>query len=237
MRWREWTWRPQLGLTLVTLGLVLLFVRLGFWQLSRAEQKAALRETMTASSYLPLAIEEMLSPDPDKRLYKVIVQGTYEPDHSIFLIRPQAGKFGYQIVTPMQIQNTDIRVLVNRGWVAGGASLKELPRVTTPNGELTVHGWLDYPVKPSYGAKLPDSPQERLWTYIDLDYYKSGQNHPLQPFVILQDPEDAGGYLRLWPQLELHPERNTGYALQWFAFALIGIIAYICLSLHRDPVG
>lgn len=236
-RWRGWLWQPQWGLTLVTLGLVLLFVRLGFWQLSRAEEKAALIETITASNYLPLPVGDLVETDPENRLHKVIVEGSYETENSIFLIRPQTGKFGYQVITPLRIKDSDVRVLINRGWVEGGASRTEVPAVTAPSGEFTVHGWLDYPVKPTYGASLPDSPRARLWSYIDLDYYKSGLTHPLQPFIVLQDPGDAGGFLRQWPQLDLHPERNTGYALQWFAFALIGTIAYLWLSLRRVPVA
>ena len=47
---RAWKFRPGLWPTVATLILLALFVRLGFWQLDRADQKATGRPSFTSSS-------------------------------------------------------------------------------------------------------------------------------------------------------------------------------------------
>jgi len=51
---------------------------------------------------------------------------------------------------------------------------------------------------------------------------------------VLQDPDDPNGFARYWPR-ELPKEgMHIGYALQWFAFALIGFVLFVRLSWVRD---
>jgi cytochrome oxidase assembly protein ShyY1 len=35
--------------------------------------------------------------------------------------------------------------------------------------------------------------------------------------------------------MQYGPERHLGYAIQWFAFALITLVVFIALSLRRVP--
>jgi surfeit locus 1 family protein len=53
---------------------------------------------------------------------------------------------------------------------------------------------------------------------------------------VLLDPAAPNGYERVWrPAMQFGPERHLGYAIQWFALALVALIIFIALSLRRLP--
>jgi surfeit locus 1 family protein len=52
--------------------------------------------------------------------------------------------------------------------------------------------------------------------------------------IILLDPGAADGFERQWrPALGFGPERHLGYAIQWFAFALVTVALFISLNLRQ----
>ena len=55
----------------------------------------------------------------------------------------------------------------------------------------------------------------------------------MQPVVILQDPADPNGFLRSWPKEMPKEGMHIGYAIQWFAFAVISLMLWLRLSLVR----
>jgi surfeit locus 1 family protein len=74
----------------------------------------------------------------------------------------------------------------------------------------------------------------KRWPYMTVELFAATVDYALEPFVILQDPQDAGGFVRQWP-VEMPKEgMHLGYAIQWFAFALISLGFYLRLSLVRD---
>jgi surfeit locus 1 family protein len=57
---------------------------------------------------------------------------------------------------------------------------------------------------------------------------------PVESRIVLLDPVMPDGYERAWrPSLGFGPERNLGYAVQWFAFALVVLVIYVALNLER----
>ena len=57
--------------------------------------------------------------------------------------------------------------------------------------------------------------------YPTLDELAEALGRPVQPFVLLMDPQDDYGYLRDWAPEEVGPGRHFGYALQWFAMGVV----------------
>jgi cytochrome oxidase assembly protein ShyY1 len=52
--------------------------------------------------------------------------------------------------------------------------------------------------------------------------------------IVLLDAGAPDGYERKWrPSLGFAPERHLGYALQWFAFALVAAVIFVALNVRR----
>ena len=67
-----------------------------------------------------------------------------------------------------------------------------------------------------------------------VELFAAGVGYPVQPFVLLQSRDDAHGFIRDWPREMPKEGMHLGYAIQWFAFALISLGIYLKLSLVRS---
>jgi surfeit locus 1 family protein len=69
----------------------------------------------------------------------------------------------------------------------------------------------------------PGSEPRKAWNILNADYIAGQVADPLLPVYIQQAPEAAWTRLpyRSLPQIELSEGPHLGYAIQWFAFALI----------------
>ena len=205
------------------------FINLGFWQLRRYDEKVALRDAVAASQALfPIPIEEA----PAGSYRQVLAAGTYDGSLQTKVLRSQDGVSGYHVITPFVL--TDGRaVLVDRGWISLDAA-QPIPfaEVTTISGTL-------WPAE--RGSSIPETltPAVRRidpeiqaafadYEFIDEYLLLSGYEHMTQ-----DDPINPGR-----PEISLGP--HTGYALQWFLFAAVVLVAYPILlrrSRVSPPVG
>jgi surfeit locus 1 family protein len=227
----EWRFRPRWVLFLVLLLPAVVCASLGVWQLDRAAQKRALAAELSARAALPPLEIGDARVDADAIRYRaVIARGQLEASGQIFIEgRRHAGKTGYYVVTPLRIAGSERRLLVNRGWVA-------TMDAAVPDGEVTVTGMADVPSPPALalhaGADAGKAWGAR-WPYLTLPLYAATVTHALQTIVVLQDPADLHGFVREWPR-ELPKEgMHLGYALQWFAFAVIALAVFVRLSFTR----
>jgi surfeit locus 1 family protein len=58
---------------------------------------------------------------------------------------------------------------------------------------------------------------------------------PLEPRILLLDPQAPFGYLREWRPPGLQPLRHYSYAIQWWAFAVLTLVVWALTS--RRPAG
>jgi cytochrome oxidase assembly protein ShyY1 len=59
----------------------------------------------------------------------------------------------------------------------------------------------------------------------------------LQPFVIEQTSDARDGLARVWQPPDAGADRNRGYALQWYLFAVLAAILYVALNFRRADTG
>lgn len=228
---------PALAAVIILLPVL---VSLGFWQLDRAKQKKALQDEYDRRESAGLiTVTGRVHDVEELRFYRVQVKGQYEHNRQILLDnRIHKGRAGYHVLTPLRIADSDTRILVNRGWVALGASREVLPDVKPPTGRVTVTGLASVPLKGGvhYGpAFAQDGKWHTRWQYIDLDQYARTVPYPVQPVMVLLDPgEQAGGLVREWKRLDAGIAVHHGYAFQWFSLAvtLAGIYLFF---LFRKP--
>ena len=225
--------------TLATLALLPVMIGLGTWQLDRAGQKSRLQAEYDRRQQDPATRLLSVLGDPEAlRFRRVVARGRYEPEHQIFIDnRVHQGQAGYHVLTPLRLEDGAVRVLVNRGWVPLGQDRGTLPRIETPQGLVEVRGLAAVPQVNGFhlgGAKPPGEGWQPVWQYIDLDLYRSNVTFPVQPVVLLLDPDSSdSGFVRQWARLDAGIATHQGYAFQWFMLATALAAIYILLNTRK----
>jgi len=205
---------PTLRFTLLALLLAAGFVRLGWWQWQRGEQRqvAAARFARGADQLLTLgALDAAAVP-----LYqRVSVEGELDGAHQFLLDnRSFEGRPGYEVLTPLT-RGRALTLLIDRGWVPFQGSRAQLPDVTLAlTGPVRLTGRI---------ALLPTMTQ-----------LAAALGAPLSARVLLLDPLSPFGYARGWQVPGLPPLRHFAYAVQWWSFALLTLILWVIAS-RRPP--
>ena len=243
MRISSWQFSAGFWPTLATLVLLSLFVRLGFWQLDRADQKEQ-RHAQFVHRQLEPAVDlngaNALLVDKAELLWRnSSVRGRYANDHIVLDNQVVNELTGYFVFTPFKISGTEKWALVNRGWIPVGDDRAELPVITAPAEETQISGIISD--VPATGLVLGNTPIETMSASvyrvqrIDLDQLAGLVRHDLLPFTILLAPAAENGYLREWRVPGSGREKNLGYAFQWFAFAATLALVYVVVNLKRLP--
>jgi surfeit locus 1 family protein len=223
--------------------------RLGFWQLDRAAQKAALQASVDARGRLPALAPADLATTPDQaqaqHFRPVVLQGRWLGQHTVFLDnRQMGGRPGFLVVTPMRLVDGSA-VLVQRGWLPRNFIDREaLPQVATPDGELLLPGR----VAPPPGKLFEFAPAEggRIRQNLDLEVLEREIQQRLRPMSVqqlepsrsLQPPAGAAagpavddGLLRQWPAPAADLGKHHGYAFQWFALCALITGLYVWFQI------
>jgi surfeit locus 1 family protein len=230
---------PTLRFTLVALGLVALFVRLGVWQWQRGEQRqaAATRFTRGADAVLELGTGAV----GDAPLYqRVGVEGELDAAHQFLLDnRIFAGRAGYEVLTPL-VRAATPALLVDRGWVPFTGSRARLPDVTlTARGPVRLTGRVALLPSPGLASGRAAPASTGAWpkvtSYPDMAQLAAALGRPLASRILLLDPAAPFGYVRAWQPPGLPPLRHFSYAIQWWSFALAILILWAVLSRRPQP--
>jgi len=224
--------------TAVTLILFGILIALGFWQLDRAEQKRALLDQFGGGQKeTVLQLEADLKSAAGLNYQNAVVTGHYDSGHQFLLDnRTHAGRAGYQVLTPFLIRDSDVAVLVNRGWIPLGTSRDRLPKVTVGEDRQQLSGRLKIPPRKVFMLGEEDPRQGWPWRIqrIRIKALSAELGRPLLPVVFLLDAGQADGYTREWrPLAGFGPERNIGYAVQWFGLAAALLIIYLSVNTRR----
>jgi surfeit locus 1 family protein len=219
-----------------------LLLSLGFWQLDRAEQK---RELLRAYGDRPTDAAIRIGNDftlgPVWRYRRAQLVGRYDAEHQFLLDnRVQQGRVGYHVLTPLRLAQSDAVVLVNRGWIAQGATRADLPPLPVPGGaELSIEGLIDFPSDKVFvlgEGEDRDPGWPKVLQQVRLDLHAQQLGVRLLPMVLLLDKDQPGGFVRDWNPVVVGPERHVGYAVQWFALAAALVILYVWVNLNRIGV-
>lgn len=241
---------------------------LGTWQLRRASQKEALAQHIYQQNALP-AVENtaqaaMLNVAADTTQIdnilqrNVLLQGTWLNQHTVFLDnRYMAGRAGFYVVTPLQLQGVPRVVWVQRGWVARNAQDRALlPSIPAAQGTVVVRGKAVKAVSSVYAlGQDPSSPSSGLGLAgasrirQNLPELALGSQLQWLPWAVLQTygtqatleagvaanppqlaSQDTDGLLREWPAPDAGVSKHYGYAFQWFA--LCGLIIGLYVWFH-----
>jgi len=241
---RRWH-RPAWWAVLLTLAAMMLFTRLGVWQLDRA---ASARSVMAAfadaasSEPVEFATPGAFAPE---RYPHVRVRGHFVADRTYLRDEQMRdGRLGveaYAVFAP-EGQAADAAhapvLLIDRGWVSkavGDSGQTALP--TLPHDIVALRGI--YAPFPGNGLRVGGNALQKqgawpkLTLAIDADEIAADLGRPLFSGVLLLDSDAASGFVRTWTPNAMPPERHQGYALQWFAFAIASIVIFVLLHFRK----
>lgn len=207
--------------------LVWTLAELGRWQLRRAAEKQNLMDIYQARVSLePVSWKQLEeNGESDPRYRRVRVHGQFDGSRQFLLDNQvQRRQAGYHVVTPFLVEKSDRYILVNRGWIPQGASRAQLPVLSEPHGVRELIGMLDR--FPSTGLRLKGAEiategWPSVLQMLDSDRIAARLGKPVYPLQLLLDPSVAEGYAREWRPPDLRPEKNKGYAFQWFSLAAL----------------
>lgn len=211
-----------------------LTISLGNWQQGRAAEKQALSEKLeAAASAPPLAVLPRDVAVADYVMRPVEARGSFDERFSILLDnKVHRRQAGYYVATPLRLTNSDMHVLVLRGWVPAGRTREELPAVVVPQGVQKVSGLAVVPSEKILELETDEHPA-RVWQNLVLERYRAWSGLKLQPFVIEQRSAAADGLVREWPRPDLGIDKHRSYALQWYSLSLLTLVLYVFLNFKR----
>jgi surfeit locus 1 family protein len=232
--------------------LILGLLSLGVWQLNRADEKQSLQMMIDQRSNLePLSLN---MPFEEFAPYQIVhATGQYRAKDSILLDNiVYQGKPGYYLITPFEIMASRAVILVNRGWLPQGKTRNDLPSFKTPEGLITIEGHLDHPrSKPVLMGNItsPLSATPPLWHYMDQNFFSQINGYSVLPLILkLKAGSQAStinstsipsenietALIQDWPSYDAKSGMHIGYSIQWFVFALFGLVAYIGISFKKS---
>ena len=235
MKILSYNFKPRIWTIIVSTIFVFVFIQLGNWQLSRADEKDAKQqqlEEFAKQSTLNLPATPIKL---DDLLYREVeVVGEYVADQTIYLDnKTHNGVAGYHIISPIRIANSDMHVLVNRGWIATGANRDILPHIPEVKGEVKVTGIVIPPTQRA--LVLSDQVvMGAVWSTLYIDRYQEQTGLILQPILIQQEDVLEDGLIREWIRLDTGSSKNLGYAFQWYSFAVLTVIIFMVLNVKRN---
>lgn len=239
MRLGEFRFAPSLLPSLAVVVLLILFLSLGFWQLSRAGEKRDLIETFESrmSGAALTARDIGKSIDVEKLRYRhVRFQGRYLPDRQFLLDnRVHDRRAGFEVLTPFRLVDGRV-VLVNRGWVPLGASRSDLPSVGIEDSPGVIEGSLYAPFQKAYSLGGMDEAMggwPRIVQYLDFEQMGERLGAPLLPMTVRLSESEVAGYVRDWSVVPMTPAKHMAYAVQWFALGLAVLVIYLVLNIKR----
>jgi surfeit locus 1 family protein len=165
---------------------------------------------------------------------EVGVRGRFEPKYAVYLDnRVHRGAAGYHVVMPLRIENSDMHVLVNRGWAAAKGVRSELPPVATPSGVTEVRGVASLPSKRflELSSKVAEG---NVWQNLVIERYRQAVPIRVLPIVVLQEGGADDGLVREWIRPDAGANKNYAYAVQWFVMAAAIAVIYVVMNVRRD---
>lgn len=225
---------------LATLVGVTVTASLGVWQVERAAQKQALLEVRERQGALaPLDGAPWFSAQqPAEALAafmhrRVTLHGRWLQQHTVFLDnRSLNGRAGFHVVTPLQLDNSQGVVLVQRGWAPRAYTDRSLlPPVQTPTTDVHIEGRLA-----PWPSRIYDFGEQGSGTIrqnLDFAQYRQQTGLPLMEISVQQTGDASEGLLREWPVIASGVEKHHGYAFQWFGLSALMALLYVWFQIVK----
>ncbi|NQZ91316.1 MAG: SURF1 family protein [Moritella sp.] len=221
-----------ISFALFSLLAIAVCLKLGLWQLSRAQEKQILLDidqpTLTALTQITASSLHR----------KVSLYGYFDNEAPILLDNQTYKKqFGYHLYLPFHSDKQTI--LVNLGWLAGAATRSSLPDIPHFTGHYQLAGTLSA----QQGSPLllgeniaPTTQGPLVIQRTDIPQLRTTLNMPLHPLLLQLNPDSPIGFSKTWTITVMPPAKHTAYAVQWFALAFaLSLSSGYWLKKYQTP--
>ncbi|WP_394497857.1 SURF1 family protein [Shewanella sp. ENK2] len=234
-------WRLSTGLLLlVTVSVFSILVKLGLWQLDRAEYKQAWQTTLAerqAASALDYQSLLNLANNDAMTGYRLTVD-TIAVSEQILLLDNQVhnGQVGYLAYQLVKVSESQPWLMVELGFVGANKDRRILPALTPmPNQpyELTgrVYQKQTNPLSEALYAETFSMNNHEVIRFQNLNLVALAEKvgHELAPAVLQPDVTPTMTLAKPWTPIPLSAQKHQGYALQWFTMAAVflGLMLWI----------
>ncbi|MCK7458857.1 SURF1 family protein [Idiomarina aminovorans] len=237
--------RFPLVATLVTLLAIVVLVKLGFWQLERAEQKRKLfndyEQQQLKGEATDLSQLGPVSPESARFRY-VKMNGEFVKQPVFFLDNKMTnGIVGYQVIALFRADaRPDNYIPVNMGWLPAPASRQELPEISITEGQHSLTGYLYFPsnnkfVSNTYETELAEN-RIRIQEF-QPNAVAEKLDISLTDYTFLLESPETIGWQRDWKPQVMSPVKHQGYAVQWFSLAIACLVIFVfaVIKLNKQP--
>jgi len=226
----------------------------GMWQLSRAEQKIRLGESLASRLAMPVlnanTTDLSLELATERR---ITARGRFIEEEAVWLEnRPRpipegisnAAQAGFYLMMPLMLDGQKKVVWVNRGWAPrNNLNRVELPPISTPDANVVIEGvGFPHPGR-VYELGQPTETVSKPRIEQNFDLKKEAKLHQWDqlPFIVRESSSDkSDGLVRNWPLPTNGVDRHYAYSFQWFALASSGFLFWLITGLmkyRRECVG
>ncbi len=217
----QFNWKVALVITIC----ILVLVKLGFWQLNRAELKRQLQtELLQHQNAIPKPIKSLLTQHKQTlNQQRVRLIGHYINDKSIYISNKfYQGRPGYEVFTPFQLKSSDQIVLISRGWISRRSQQNILPAIDLIIGEQELVGTIHLPTGKSF--YLAEKIKKRQWPirlhHFQMETIVGLLQNQIPPYVVRLEAGNIGILQPFWTIVRHNADQSTAYAIQWFIMAI-----------------
>jgi len=225
------SWQPNAKLLFLVLLMMPLLISLGYWQLDRAQEKREILAEFKANQESQPVAFELLDPSVNLQYRQVQFVGELDASRRVLLDnRVRNGRPGYEIFEVLTIASSELKILVNRGWVQASLDRNQLPEIESVTDKVLLRGSL-YKVLRG-GLQLDDGVRAvESWParvgWISTERAAEIFSDEFFAYQLRLDSDSVGALTTGWPTVSVQPEKHTAYAVQWFVMALVLLLLTI----------
>ncbi|MDJ0838671.1 MAG: SURF1 family protein [Acidobacteriota bacterium] len=226
---RKRKFRFSIEITVTAVLAAALCYSMGVWQYSRWQGKMKYEDDLKrAAERGRLAFDPSTTDWTDLAHVEVATRGAFEHEHTMFLInRSKDNTSGVRVVTPVRLEGSETRLLVDRGFLPFVQYRAEDQSPWKPEGTFDLVGFL----RPTQAQAFFLSPSQKLdaggafrdrWFRLEVDVMAGQLPYPVFPLYLEQTNQGEG-----YPVYDAHTvvpsSRHLNYTIQWASFGTFAL--------------